>query len=93
MNLPISIYLKAGLKTNRSPFSLQTDNKKGRRNFTNDVTKTNSSFVIQFGNQETAAVIEKKQQWNEMGLQHISFCTVFTVHSKAGRVHAKVVLS
>lgn len=57
-----------------------TDNKKGRINFTNDVTKTNSSFVIQFGNQETAAVTEQQQQWNEMGMQNISFCTVFTVH-------------
>lgn len=26
----VRVYLKAGLKTNRSPFSLQTDNKKGR---------------------------------------------------------------
>ena len=80
MNLPISIYLKAGLKTNRSPISMQTDNKKGRINFTNDVTKTNSSFVIQFGNQETAGVTEQQQQWNEMGLQNMSFCPVFTVH-------------
>ena len=79
MNLPISIYLKTGLKTNRSPFSLQTDNKKGRINLTNDVTKTNSSFVIQFGNQETAAVTEQQQQRNEMGLQNTSFCTEFTV--------------
>lgn len=58
VNVTIGIYLKAGLKTNRSPLSLQTDNKKGRINLTNDVTKKNSSFVIQFGNQETAAVTE-----------------------------------
>lgn len=79
VNVTISIYLKAGLKTNRSPFSMQTDNKKGRINLTNDVTKTNSSFVIQFGNQETAAVTEQQQQRNEMGLQNTSFCTEFTV--------------
>ena len=79
VNVTISIYLKAGLKTNRSPFSLQPDNKKGRINLTNDVTKTNSSFVIQFRNQETAAVTEQQKQWNEMGLQNISFCTEFTV--------------
>lgn len=80
VNVTISIYLKAGLKTNRSPFSLQTPvDKKGRINLTNDVTKTNSSFVIQFGNQETAAVTEQQQQWNEMGLQNISFCTEVTV--------------
>ena len=79
VNVTVSIYLKAGLKTNPSPFSLQTDNKKGRINLTNDVTKTNSSFVIQFGNQETAAVTEQQQQRNEMGLQNTSFCTEFTV--------------
>ena len=62
VNVTISIYLKAGLRTNRSPFSLQTDNKKGRINLTNKVRNTDSSFVIQIEKQETAAVTEQQPQ-------------------------------
>lgn len=63
----ISIYLKAGLKTNRSLFLLQTDNKKDRINLTNDVTKTNSSIVIQFGNQKQLLLLSNHNNGTKWG--------------------------